>query len=99
MQLPFERTALGLRTMDLVLDAIVGRDLTWRLKDEDELAVHVARGTIGAELEATIRAEVQRGLARVERRRSPFDEPWPDWRPDPSWPLPELPAGWDAVLE
>jgi len=28
------------------------------------------------------------------------DPPWPTgweaWRPDPSWPVPELPPGWDA---
>jgi hypothetical protein len=99
LQLPFERTALGLRTMDLVLDVLVDPDLTWRLKDDDELAVHVARGTIKPELEATIRAEAQRVIARAEGRRAPFDEPWPEWRPDPSWPLPELPSGWDCVVE
>ena len=22
---------------------------------------------------------------------------WEDWRPDPSWPTPELPPGWDEV--
>ena len=22
---------------------------------------------------------------------------WEDWRPDPEWPLPELPQGWDRV--
>jgi hypothetical protein len=99
MQVPFERTALGLRTMDLVLDALVDPDLTWRLKDEDELAVHLARGSISPELETRIRTEAARVLARVDARQPPFDEPWPDWRPNRSWPLPELPAGWDCVLE
>jgi uncharacterized protein len=26
----------------------------------------------------------------------PFDRDWQDWRPDPRWPVPELPDGWDV---
>jgi hypothetical protein len=25
----------------------------------------------------------------------PFDRDWKDWRPDPGWPFPQLPEGWD----
>ena len=27
----------------------------------------------------------------------PFPTGWEDWRPDPSWPIPQLPDGWDRV--
>jgi hypothetical protein len=30
-------------------------------------------------------------------REPPFDEDWSSWRPDPAWPAPELPTGWDLV--
>jgi hypothetical protein len=30
-------------------------------------------------------------------REHPFDRDWSGWRPDPTWPLPELPPGWNVV--
>ena len=27
----------------------------------------------------------------------PFPTGWEDWRPDPGWEPPTLPAGWDTV--
>ena len=38
---------------------------------------------------AAIRAEGERVLAEW-----PFPTGWEDWRPDPSWPVPELSAAW-----
>nr|MBA2475753.1 DUF402 domain-containing protein [Actinomycetota bacterium] len=60
-----------------------------RWKDEDELDEAASLGLLDA---AAVRAEAERVLA---------DPPWPtgweQWRPDPSWPAPRLPAGWDEV--
>ncbi len=95
LQEPFERTARGFRTIDLVLDVIVDPDLRWRWKDEDELAVFVERGIIDAPLERRICEEALRVIADAEARRAPFGEGWQAWRPDPAWPLPQLPPGWD----
>jgi predicted RNA-binding protein associated with RNAse of E/G family len=95
LQEPFERTAGGFRTMDLVLDVIVDPDLTWRWKDEDELAVFVERGVVDEALERRIRGEALRVIADAQARRAPFGEDWQAWRPDADWGLPELPAGWD----
>lgn len=97
VQLPFERTSRGLRTMDLVLDVLVELDGSWRLKDEDELAVFVAHGLIDRDLERRIRAEAEAIIAKADREEPPFDGSFEDWRPDPEWALPELPAGWDRV--
>jgi uncharacterized protein len=36
-------------------------------------------------------------IARVEEWAAPFDQGWESWRPDPEWPLPEVPAGWDRL--
>jgi hypothetical protein len=59
------------------------------VKDEDEL-LEAAR--VGYLDEAEVRAELARVLG---------DPPWPTgWEtftPDPSWPAPQLPLGWDTV--
>ena len=28
---------------------------------------------------------------------TPFEEGWENWRPDPDWPLPMIPEGWDQL--
>lgn len=95
LQLPFRRTELGFETMDLVLDLIVDPDRTHRWKDEDELETWIARGVCTRELAARLRDEGLEVARRAERDEPPFSEPWHDWRPDPSWELPQLPEGWD----
>jgi hypothetical protein len=97
LQEPFRRTANGFETMDLVLDVLIDPDRSWRWKDEDELAVFVDRGLFDEELEARLREEGLRVVRRAERGQSPFDEPWPDWRPDPSWAAPKLPDDWERL--
>jgi hypothetical protein len=97
IQLPFERTTCGVRTMDLALDVIVERDGSWTLKDEDELDYFVARGIFDRELEHRIRAEAEAIVAKLERQEPPFDGSLDDWRPDPSWERPVLPRGWETL--
>ena len=83
--------ALGFDTEDHILDIWVERDGTWRWKDEDELEVALETGFVTPEEAAAIRAEGERVVAEW-----PFPTGWEDWEPDPSWPVPRLPAGWDA---
>lgn len=86
------RTAHGIDVDDHLLDVFVEADGRHRWLDEDELAEAVARGIVAAaEAEAT-RAEGERVLAAW-----PFPTGWEEWRPDPGWPLPELPPGLDVV--
>ena len=84
---PARRSAAGFDYADWKLDLIVEPDGRYRWKDEDELETAAALGLLDAD---TVWAEAERVLA---------DPPWPtgweDWRPDPSWPPPRLPAGWD----
>lgn len=94
LQEPFRRTSKGFETMDLALDVVIHVDGSWRWKDEDELAIFVERGVFDEALAARAREEGLRVVRGAERNEPPFDEPWPDWRPDPSWPSPELPEGW-----
>ena len=94
---PLRRTRIGFDTLDHELDAIVELDGSWRWKDEDELAEAVRLGVIAAEDEPRLRAEGERAVQRVLEQEPPFDRDWTTWRPEPSWPLPELPEGWERV--
>jgi hypothetical protein len=67
------------------------------LKDADELAECVERGLFTRAEAREIIVEGTRAIRRLEAREEPFDDAWIGWRPDPAWPVPELPPGWDAV--
>jgi len=97
LQEPLRRTRLGFDTMDQELDITISPSFTWRWKDEDKFAERVELGFLTTDEADAVRAEGERVIADLEARRRPFDEPWPSWRPDPSWPLPPLPDDW-AVL-
>jgi hypothetical protein len=86
---PLRRTPLGVDTFDEKLDLIVAPDGSYRWKDEDELEEAAALGLVDAD---AVRAEAARVLEEW-----PFPTGWEDWRPDPSWPIPQLPDGWDRV--
>ncbi|MGH2658205.1 MAG: DUF402 domain-containing protein, partial [Actinomycetota bacterium] len=96
LQDPLRRTAMGFDTVDHVLDAIVEQDGSWRWKDEDELEESVRRGIFSPGETMAFRAEGERAVHRLRNREPPFDRDWTTWRPDPSWPIAELPPGWDA---
>ena len=91
-----DRHVLGEHTIDTrdgVLDIWVPAETgepEW--KDEDELEAAVPQGRLTPGEARAIRAEGERVIA---------DRPWPTgwegWRPDPVWPPPELPEGWDVV--
>ena len=86
---PLRRTPIGLDTFDEKLDLIVRPDGSYEWKDEDELEQAAALGLLDA---AAVRAEAQRVLEEW-----PFPTGWEDWEPNPSWPNPQLPEGWDRV--
>lgn len=97
LQDPLRRTALGFDTVDHALDVVVELDGSWWWKDEDELEEAVALGLFTAAEAAAFRIEGERAVTRILDREPPFDRDWAGWRPDPSWPAPSLPAGWDRV--
>jgi len=96
-QRPFTRTGHSVQTMDLMLDIIVEPDRRWRWKDEDEFDALVSYGIIDATEATHVRQDARCVIEQVEATEPPFSEPWHDWRPDPSWPMPELPEGWDRL--
>jgi hypothetical protein len=91
LQEPFRRHEEGFDTQDQELDIVVRPDGSWEWKDEDKMDDWVRRGRFTREEVAEIRAEGERVLAEW-----PFPTGWEEWRPDPSWPVPELPEGWDT---
>ena len=92
LQQPLERTPVGFDTVDQVLDIWINPDQSWKWKDEDELKDAIRLDRFTRDEAATIRAEGERVVAEW-----PFPTGWEDWRPDPSWPIPQLPDGWDRV--
>lgn len=86
---PLRRTPLGVDTFDEKLDLIVRPDGSYEWKDEDELEQAAAVGLLDAD---EVRAEAARVLDEW-----PFPTGWEDWRPDPAWPVPLLPEGWERM--
>lgn len=97
LQEPLRRTVRGFETMDLALDVLIENDRTWRWKDDDELRTFVEMGVFDASLAERLREEGERVARRAQRNAPPFDGPWPEWKPDPSWSRPGLLEGWDEL--
>ena len=95
---PLGRTPMGFDYMDQILDIVTSPDRSeWRWKDEDELAEAVAVGVITPQKAQELYAEGERALENLQANKPPFNGGWERWSPDPSWPIPELPEGWDIV--
>lgn len=93
LQAPLTEARLGFDTTDWQLDLWIPVDsdeAQW--KDEDDLAKAVELGIMTEEEGRLAREEAHRVLEEW-----PFPTGWEDWRPDPGWPLPSLPEGWDVV--
>jgi uncharacterized protein len=94
---PFHRVPGGIVTSDQQLDIVAGPDLRWRWKDEDQVARSVELGRYTEAQARAIRREGERVIGVIERGGRPFSEPWPQWKPDPDWPIPELPDDWATL--
>jgi len=92
LERPLTRSRVGFDYLDLELDVWIEAGGAWRLEDEDELEEALRLGVISRAEADDVRAEAARVIARW-----PFPTGWEEWRPDPAWPLPQLPAGWDVV--
>lgn len=97
LQEPFRRTEFGLDYMDHMLDIVIDPDLSWRWKDEDEIAEAVSIGLVTQDWADAVRREGEHVIERLEAQQPPFCDGWESWEPDPSWPTPELPNGWNNL--
>jgi len=94
IEAPFQRVDGGIIHRDLFLDIVVTPDLRWAWKDEDEVEALCAAGGLTREECHQVWQEGQRMVARIEGPGWPFTADWPSWRPDSSWPVPEIPLDW-----
>jgi hypothetical protein len=87
----------GIDTVDQDLDIVVAPDRTWRWKDEEEFAHHLAHPDVyWVDDPAPVRAEGERLTRLVEEGEFPFDGTATDFRPDPAWAVPAgMPRGWN----
>jgi uncharacterized protein DUF402 len=97
LQRPWRRTPIGFDSRDFILDLVVGLDGAVRWKDEDELTFAIQQGKISDAEVALARREGERVMRRARARETPFDGSWNDWRPDPTWSPPTLPATWERA--
>lgn len=91
-EVPLGRDATGVDRVDGVLDLEVFPGGRWSWKDEDELEPALAAGRIDEAHLRRLRAEGERMAELAEAERFPFDGSHCEAVPDPSWPLPSLPA-------
>jgi hypothetical protein len=97
LQAPFRRTKIGFDSLDHTLDLWSTDGRTWHVKDEEVFEQRVADGYFTADEGAAIRAEAERFLYDIRTNGPWWDEAWADWRPDPLWPVPRLPPGWEDL--
>jgi len=94
---PLMRTKSGFDYVDQILDVILSPDFSsWHWDDEDELKEAVAAGLISPKKAQALYTDGQAVVRLLQTGKSIFSN-WVNWRPDPTWPVPVLPAGWDII--
>lgn len=91
LEQPWVPSRFGFDTRDHILD-VWNDGRGWHWKDEDEFAEAIELGLFTLEEADAVRGEGERVM-----RETMLPTGWEDWRPDPGWPVPELPKGWDVV--
>ena len=94
LQTPIRRTSRGILVQDCALDIAVEPDMSWSWKDEDEFIELTNRGFFTDRQISSIRGEADRMVQVIENSASPFSDGWEEWRPNMSWPVPEIPEDW-----
>ncbi|HUO89648.1 MAG TPA: DUF402 domain-containing protein [Rhizomicrobium sp.] len=94
---PIRRVRDGFVLWDLALDIVVAPDLSWKMKDEDHFDRMQEHRWITPGRAAQVRQDAQHAIEWIEKRKPPFSEDWPDWRPDPAWTIPAMPDDWASV--
>lgn len=97
LQAASRRTSIGIDSTDNVLDLTVRNDLQWAWKDAEQVRDRLGVGLVYPEELAAFYAEAESVIAQIEGSCGHFAggfARWAHWRPDPTWPHPVLPAGW-----
>ena len=96
-QSPFQRSHSGFDTLDLELDIIINPDYSWKIKDLDDYQKGIECGTILHEWTQEIEVAKDEVFDRIANRHYPLNNSWSNWKPDPNWSAPKLPANWDKI--
>ncbi|KOG88451.1 cytidylyl-2-hydroxypropylphosphonate hydrolase [Streptomyces varsoviensis] len=94
---PLTRWAGGVDSEDHFLDISVYPDRSWEWKDEDEFEQAQRVGLMSPAKADRVRAAGRSAVEMIHDWGPPFSAGWEDWRPDPAWTVPELPADWDRA--
>jgi uncharacterized protein len=97
LELPLRRTARGVQVRDCTLDLVVRPDRSWSWKDRDEFAALRERGFFAPGVAERVERAAQRAVRAIDQWQAPFCDGWERWRPDPAWPVPELPQDWHVL--
>lgn len=92
---PLRRWSHGVDSEDHFLDLEVYPDRSWAWKDEDEFAQAQRVGLLHPDQAVRVRQAGRSALEVVRAWGTPFADGWENWRPDPRWRPPALPADWD----
>ncbi|MCB0127718.1 MAG: hypothetical protein KDE58_35885, partial [Caldilineaceae bacterium] len=57
----------------------------------------VRRGAINEDMAKEIEVAREQVMQHIRDRRSPFDDTWIDWKPDPTWSIPRLHPDWNRI--
>lgn len=97
-QAPLERWEHGFDTRDQELDIWIEAGAPgWVWKDRDRFEELTRDGHFTRQEAAGVRAAADEVAGELDAGRRWWDERWAAWQPDPVWPIPELPEGWDVV--
>ena len=94
---PIRRVADGIVICDQQLDIVIAPNRKWYWKDEDHVARSVELGWMTPAFAQSLRREGEAVAERLARNEAPFNEPWPGWRADPAWSVPDLADDWARV--
>ena len=94
-EVPWERTSMGFDTADLCLDLVVDPALSWKWKDDADFHDRVDCGLITPDESAAVEESIVTAQDMIVTRTPPFDGSLTDWKPNPNWLVPPLPAGAD----
>ena len=97
IQEPFRRSSIGFDTQDLELDIVIDLDGAWRWKDDEQMESWIERGRWTQDEVDAIRAEGVRVATALAAGRRWWSDDWASWEPDPTWPRPEIPDGWERA--
>lgn len=96
-QLPFQRSQVGIDTLDLDLDLIINPGLSFEWKDVDDYEKGIETGIILPKWVSQIESAKTEVFDRLSKRAYPFDGSWLDWQPQKSWSPSKFPETWLEV--